>query len=217
MFEHQRGQLVTGAVQRIDVGDVIVDLGDAHAVLPPGEQIPGERYQLNARICAIILDVMKDGQRDEIILSRSHPDFVRRLFEREVPEIADCIVAIRAVAREAGYRSKVAVASIDRKVDAVGACVGVRGTRIKNIVDELGGERIDIVRWDDSLPILIANALQPAQIDEVMLRYSPNRAVVLMRDDQLPQVSGPNERKVRLASKLVGWDIILIAAVASGI
>ena len=158
-FEDQRGDLVTGTVQRFEGGAVIVNLGKTDAILPRSEQIPGESYHPNERIRAIILDVRKVGQRVKIILSRTHPDFVRRLFELEIPEIADQIIAIRALAREAGYRSKVAVTSIDTKVDAVGACVGVRGTRIKNIVDELGGERIDIVRWNESLQVLIPNAL----------------------------------------------------------
>ena len=154
-FEDQRSDLVTGTVQRFEGGAVIVNLGKTDAILPRSEQIPGESYHPNERIRAIILDVRKVGQRVKIILSRTHPDFVRRLFELEIPEIADQIIAIRALAREAGYRSKVAVTSIDTKVDAVGACVGVRGTRIKNIVDELGGERIDIVRWNESLQVLI--------------------------------------------------------------
>ena len=126
------------------------------------EQIPGETHHVGERIKAVILDVRKVGHRVKIILSRTHPDFVRRLFENEIPEIADRTIEIKALAREAGYRSKVAVSSIDMKVDCVGACVGVRGSRIKNIVDELGGERIDIVRWNDSLQVMIPNALQPA-------------------------------------------------------
>ncbi len=137
---------------------------------------------------------------------------MRRLFELEIPEIADQIIAIRALAREAGYRSKVAVTSIDTKVDAVGACVGVRGTRIKNIVDELGGERIDIVRWNESLQVLIPNALQPAEIDEVMLCHLLGRAIVLVRDDQLSLAIGRRGQNVRLASKLVGWDIEIMTA-----
>ncbi len=138
-FEDQRGDLVTGTVQRFEGGAVTVNLGKTDALLPRSEQIPGESHHPNERLRAVILDVRKVGQRVKIILSRTHPDFVRRLFELEIPEIADQIITIRALAREAGYRSKVAVTSIDSKVDAVGACVGVRGTRIKNIVDELGG------------------------------------------------------------------------------
>jgi N utilization substance protein A len=211
-FEDQRGDLVTGTVQRFEGGAVIVNLGKTDAILPRSEQIPGESYHPNERIRAIILDVRKVGQRVKIILSRTHPDFVRRLFELEIPEIADQIIAIRALAREAGYRSKVAVTSIDAKVDAVGACVGVRGTRIKNIVDELGGERIDIVRWNESLQVLIPNALQPAEIDEVMLCHLLGRGIVLVRDDQLSLAIGRRGQNVRLASKLVGWDIEIMTA-----
>jgi N utilization substance protein A len=211
-FEDQRGDLVTGTVQRFEGGAVIVNLGKTDAILPRGEQIPGESYHPNERIRAVILDVRKVGQRVKIILSRTHPDFVRRLFELEIPEIADQIIAIRALAREAGYRSKVAVTSIDTKIDAVGACVGVRGTRIKNIVDELGGERIDIVRWNESLQVLIPNALQPAEIDEVMLCHLLGRAIVLVRDDQLSLAIGRRGQNVRLASKLVGWDIEIMTA-----
>ena len=147
------------------------------------------------------------GHRVKIILSRTHPDFVRRLFENEIPEITDRTIEIKAMAREAGYRAKIAVSSIDIKVDCVGACVGVRGSRIKNIVDELGGERIDIVRWNDSLQVLIPNALQPAQIEEVFLYPRLGRAIVLVKEDQLSLAIGRRGQNVRLASKLVGWDI----------
>jgi N utilization substance protein A len=211
-FESQRGDLVTGTVQRFEGGAVTVNLGKTDALLPRSEQIPGESHHPNERIRAVILDVRKVGQRVKIILSRTHPDFVRRLFELEIPEIADQIIAIRALAREAGYRSKVAVSSIDSKVDAVGACVGVRGTRIKNIVDELGGERIDIVRWNESLQVLIPNALQPAEIDEVMLCQLLGRAIVLVREDQLSLAIGRRGQNVRLASKLVGWDIEIMTS-----
>ena len=211
-FEDQRGDLVTGTVQRFEGGAVTVNLGKTDALLPRSEQIPGESHHPNERIRAVILDVRKVGQRVKIILSRTHPDFVRRLFELEIPEIADQIIAIRALAREAGYRSKVAVSSIDSKVDAVGACVGVRGTRIKNIVDELGGERIDIVRWNESLQVLIPNALQPAEIDEVMLCQLLGRAIVLVREDQLSLAIGRRGQNVRLASKLVGWDIEIMTS-----
>ena len=211
-FEDQRGDLVTGTVQRFEGGAVTVNLGKTDALLPRSEQIPGESHHPNERIRAVILDVRKVGQRVKIILSRTHPDFVRRLFELEIPEIADQIISIRALAREAGYRSKVAVSSIDAKVDAVGACVGVRGTRIKNIVDELGGERIDIVRWNESLQVLIPNALQPAEIDEVMLCQLLGRAIVLVREDQLSLAIGRRGQNVRLASKLVGWDIEIMTS-----
>src|SRR3954467_9759226 len=211
-FEDQRGDLITGTVQRFEGGAVTVNLGKTDALLPRSEQIPGESHHPGERVRAVILDVRKVGQRIKIILSRTHPDFVRRLFELEIPEIADQIISIRALAREAGYRSKVAVTSIDSKVDAVGACVGVRGTRIKNIVDAVGGERIDIVRWNESLQVLIPNALQPAEIDEVMLCQLLGRAIVLVREDQLSLAIGRRGQNVRLASKLVGWDIEIMTS-----
>src|SRR6059058_5473266 len=206
-FEDQRGDLITGTVQRFEGGAVTVNLGKTDALLPRSEQIPGETHHVGERVKAVVLDVRKAGQRVKIILSRTHPDFVRRLFELEIPEIADQIISIRALAREAGYRSKVAVSSIDSKVDAVGACVGVRGSRIKNIVDELGGERIDIVRWNESLQVMIPNALQPAAIEEVFLYPRLGRSIVLVKEDQLSLAIGRRGQNVRLASKLVGWDI----------
>jgi N utilization substance protein A len=171
------------------------------------EQIPGESHHVNERIKAVVLDVKKVGHRVKIILSRTHPEFVRRLFEIEIPEIGERIIEIKAISREAGYRTKIAVSSIDLKVDCVGACVGVRGSRIKNIVEELGGERIDIVRWNDSLQVMIPNALQPAQIEEVFLYPRLGRAIVLVKEDQLSLAIGRRGQNVRLASKLVGWDI----------
>jgi len=202
-----KGDLVHGTVQRHEGGAAIVSLGKSEAILPRGEQIPGETHHSGERIKAVILDVRKVGHRVKIILSRTHPDFVRRLFENEIPEIQDRTIEIKALAREAGYRSKIAVSSIDLKVDCVGACVGVRGSRIKNIVDELGGERIDIVRWNDSLQVMIPNALQPAAIEEVFLYPRLGRAIVLVKEDQLSLAIGRRGQNVRLASKLAGWDI----------
>src|SRR5438876_8670395 len=206
-YAAMKGDLVHGPIARHEGGAAIVTLGKTEAILPRSEQIPGETHHVGERIKAVILDVRKVGHRVKIILSRTHPDFVRRLFENEIPEIADRTIEIKAVAREAGYRTKVAVSSIDLKVDCVGACVGVRGSRIKNIVDELGGERIDIVRWNDSLQVLIPNALQPAQIEEVFLYPRLGRAIVLVKEDQLSLAIGRRGQNVRLASKLVGWDI----------
>jgi N utilization substance protein A len=206
-YEAQKGDLVHGMVQRYEGGNATVQLGKVEAFMPRRETIPGETHHVQERIKAVIQDVQKNGHRVKIILSRTHPDFVRRLFEQEIPEIGDRTIEIRAVAREAGYRSKVAVSSIDSKVDCVGACVGVRGSRIKNIVDELGGERIDIVRWNDSLQVLIPNSLQPATIEEVFLYPRLGRAIVLVKEDQLSLAIGRRGQNVRLASKLVGWDI----------
>jgi N utilization substance protein A len=206
-YAAQKGDLVHGTVQRFEGGSALVTLGKSEAILPRSEQIPGETHHVGDRIKAVILDVRKVGHRVKIVLSRTHADFVRRLFENEIPEISDHTIEIKAVAREAGYRSKVAVSSIDSKVDCVGACVGVRGSRIKNIVDELGGERIDIVRWNESLQVLIPYALQPAQIEEVFLYPRLGRAIVLVKDDQLSLAIGRRGQNVRLGSKLVGWDI----------
>jgi N utilization substance protein A len=206
-YTAQKGEMVNGEVRRHESGAAIVALGRTEAILPRSEQIPGETYHINDRIKAVITEVRKSGQRVKIVLSRTHADFVRRLFENEIPEIKERIIEIKAVAREAGHRTKIAVSSIDLKVDCVGACVGVRGSRIKNIVDELGGERIDIVRWNDSLQVMIPNALQPAEIEEVFLYPRPGRAIVLVREDQLSLAIGRRGQNVRLASKLVGWDI----------
>jgi N utilization substance protein A len=206
-FSGKKGELIVGTITRIDAGTAIVSLGKSEALLPRSEQIPGETHHVGERVKATVLDVRKTGQRVKIVLSRCHPDFVRSLFEEEIPEIDDRTIDIKAVAREAGYRSKVAVASIDLKVDCVGACVGVRGSRIKNVIEELNGERIDIVRWNDSLQVLIPNALSPAQISEVFTYQRIGRAVVLVTEDQLSLAIGRRGQNVRLASKLVGWDI----------
>jgi N utilization substance protein A len=206
-YTGQRYELLVGTVTRVDAGTAIVSLGKSEALLPRSEQIPGETHHVGERVRAIVLEVRKQGNRVKIVLSRAHPEFVKRLFEEEIPEIDERIIDIRAVAREAGYRSKVAVTSIDMKVDAVGACVGVRGSRIKNVIEELNGERIDIVRWNDALQVLIPNALQPAQISDVFTYPRLGRAIVLVTDDQLSLAIGRRGQNVRLASKLVGWDI----------
>ncbi len=206
-YIQQKGEIVRGVVQRFEGGSATLTVNKTEALLPRSEQIPGETHHINETVKAVVLDVRKVGHRVKVILSRTHPDFVRRLFENEIPEIADRTIEIKAVAREAGYRTKVAVSSIDMKVDCVGACVGVRGSRIKNIVDALGGERIDIVRWNDSLQVLIPNSLQPASIEEVFLYGRLGRAIVLVKEDQLSLAIGRRGQNVRLASKLVGWDI----------
>lgn len=206
-YVEQRNQIVTGTVSKIEGGSAIVNLGKVEGLLPRGEQIPGESFRVGDRVRAIVLEVRKSGSRVKIILSRIHVEFVRRLFELEIPEVAERIIEVRSLAREAGYRSKVAVSCIDNNIDAVGACVGVRGARIKNITGELGDEKIDIVRWNDSLQVLVPNALQPAEVEDVILCPMLGRVIVLVRDDQLSLAIGKRGQNVRLASKLVGWDI----------
>jgi len=201
------GQMITGVVQRYEGGAATVQLNNVEAILPRSEQIPGETHHPNERVRATVAEVRKVGSRVKVILSRTRTHLVQRLFEQEIPEIADGIIEIRAMAREPGYRTKVAVSSSDQRVDCVGACVGVRGNRIKNIVDELAGERIDIVRWSDDLQVLIPNALQPAEVEEVILCQMLGRAIVLVREDQLSLAIGRRGQNVRLGSKLCGWDI----------
>ena len=209
-FLERKGQIVTGTVSRFEGGAMVVNLGRAEGFLPRSEQIPGETHNPGERIRALILDVREAPHQVKIILSRSHPDLIRRLFELEVPEVGERIIEIKALAREAGYRTKVAVSSIDSRVDAVGACVGVRGSRIKNIVDELGGEKIDIVRWNESSQILISNALKPAEVQETALCFELNRATVVVAEDQLSLAIGKRGQNVRLAARLTGWDIDIL-------
>lgn len=206
-YDREIGQLVTGIVQRYENGTATVSLPNCEAILPRSEQIPGETHHPNERVRATVCEVRKVGSRVKVILSRIRTHLVARLFEQEIPEIADGVIEIKAMAREPGYRTKVSVSSSDQRVDCVGACVGVRGNRIKNIVDELAGERIDIVRWSDDMQVLIPNALQPAEVDEVILCAMLGRAIVLVREDQLSLAIGRRGQNVRLGSKLCGWDI----------
>jgi N utilization substance protein A len=199
--------MVSGVIHRYEGAAATVALSNVEAILPRSEQIPGETHHVNERVRATVFEVRKSGSRVKVILSRTRPQLVQRLFEQEIPEIVDGVIEVKAMAREPGYRSKVAVISSDPRVDCVGACVGVRGNRIKNIVDELGGERIDIVRWDDNLEVLIPNALQPAEVEQVILCKMLGRAIVLVREDQLSLAIGRRGQNVRLASKLSGWDI----------
>ena len=206
-YDAQIGEMVTGVVQRYEGGAATVSLTNVEAILPRSEQIPGETHHANERVRATVFEVRKAGSRVKIILSRIRTQLVQRLFEQEIPEITEGIIEIKSMAREPGYRSKVAVSSYDQRVDPVGACVGIRGSRIKNIVDELAGERIDIVRWSDDLQVLIPNALQPAEVEDVILCELLGRAIVLVREDQLSLAIGRRGQNVRLGSKLSGWDI----------
>jgi N utilization substance protein A len=210
-FVQRKGEIISGTVVRYESGTVIVNLDRSHeAFMPKGEQIMGQTHRVGERIRCLILDVKETSNQVKIILSRTHPDFIRRLFELEVPEINEKIIEIRVLAREAGYRTKVAVASFDDKVDPVGACVGVRGSRIKNIVDELGGEKIDIVRWNESSQVLVANALMPAKVSEIALCFELGRATVVVDEEQLSLAIGKHGQNVRLAARLTGWDIDIL-------
>lgn len=201
------GQMVTGVIQRYTGGSATVALTNVEALLPRSEQIPGETHHTNERVRATVCEVRKVGTRVKVILSRTRADLVRCLFEQEIPEIAEGIIEIKGIAREPSYRTKVSVTSSDARVDCIGACVGSRGNRIKNVVDELAGERIDIVRWSDDMQELIPNALQPAEVEEVILCQMLGRAIVLVREDQLSLAIGRRGQNVRLASKLCIWDI----------
>jgi N utilization substance protein A len=209
-FSKRMGEVVTGTAQRYEGGALVVTIDRAEGFMPRSEQIPGEQFTAGDRVRCLILDVRDAGSQVKIVLSRAHPDFIKKLFEVEVPEVAEKIIEVKAMAREAGYRTKIAVASIDSKVDAVGACVGVRGSRIKNIVDELNGEKIDIVRWNESSQILIQNALKPAEVAEVSLCFELGRATVVVRDDQLSLAIGKRGQNVRLAARLTGWDVDIL-------
>ena len=206
-YKDRVGQITTGTISRIEGSTIIVALGRSEGIMPRSEQIPGEQHAVGERIQALITEVRDTPSQIKIILSRSHPELIRRLFEREVPEVQERTIEIKALAREPGFRTKIAVSSIDSKVDAVGACVGVRGSRIKNIVEELGGEKIDIVRWNESSQVLITNSLKPAEVAEVSLCFELGRATVIVNDDQLSLAIGKRGQNVRLAARLTGWDV----------
>ncbi|MCA8914652.1 MAG: transcription termination factor NusA [Planctomycetes bacterium] len=203
-------EIRSGTIQRMEGPNYLVNLGDAECFFPRKEQVPTESYQVGERVRGLILDVRKQGQKVKIILSRTHPEFVKKLFDLEVPEVAERIIEIKAIVREPGFRSKVAVASYDPKVDAVGACVGVRGSRIKGIIDELNNEKIDIIRWNESAEILITNALKPARVDSITLDYDNRRARVVVPDDQLSLSIGKRGQNVRLAARLCKWDLDIV-------
>lgn len=209
-YDKKKGLMVTGVVQRYEKPNVIINLGKAEGLLPGREQPPGETYHVGERLKTLIVDVKKVGQKVRIICSRTHPDIVKTLFEVEVPEIQDKVIEIKGIARDPGYRTKVAVTSLDTKVDAVGACVGIRGSRIKNIVDELNGEKIDIVRFNDSPEVFIMNALKPAEIQGIELDFETKRALVFVGEDQLSLAIGKRGQNVRLASRLAGWDVDIV-------
>ncbi len=206
-FVDRKEDIITGLIQRFDQRNMIIDLGRAEAVLPLEEQIRLERYKQGERIKTYIVDVRKTTKGPQIIVSRSHPGLLKRLFELEVPEIFDGVVEIKAVAREAGFRSKIAVWSNNQDVDPVGACVGTRGSRVQAVSYELRGEKIDIIKWDDEPETFIANALSPASVVNVELNSEQRIATVIVHDDQLSLAIGKEGQNARLAAKISGWKI----------
>ncbi|MGH7408831.1 MAG: transcription termination factor NusA [Candidatus Methylomirabilales bacterium] len=206
-FKGKEGELITGLVQRVVKGNVIVNVGKAEAILPPREQLPREDYRPGDRIRAYILDVKKVPRGSQIVLSRTHPGMVTRLFELEVPEIAERVVEIRAAAREPGERAKIAVLSRDPNVDPVGACVGYRGSRVQAVVRELQGEKIDIIPWRESATDFIKSALQPAEVGTVYADEASHTLTVVVADEQLSLAIGKRGQNARLAAKLVGWKV----------
>lgn len=210
-FKNRKGEIINGIVQRFDRGSIIVNLGRTEAELPAKEQVPKESYRQGDRIRAYILDVKQFSRGPQIILSRTHPNFVSALFENEVPEISEGIVQIMQVAREPGSRSKIAVMSKDPDVDPVGACVGMKGTRVQAVVQELRGEKIDIITWDADPAKFIVNALSPAEIVRVIVDESTHAMEVVVPDDQLSLAIGKRGQNVRLASRLTGWRLDVVS------
>jgi N utilization substance protein A len=210
-YSDKIGALVRGVVQQVDRGNVIVKLDHSEGFLPAREQIPRSYHRQGDYVRAVVLNVDKSAKGPQVILSRTHPDFLRRLFESEVPEIAEGIVEIKAVAREAGFRSKISVYSNDPRVDAVGSCVGLKGSRVQSIVRELGGERIDIVPWSQDPSVFVSRALSPAKVMDVRVHEAEKRMVVVVADDQLSLAIGKGGQNARLAARLTGWKIDLIS------
>jgi N utilization substance protein A len=206
-FKDRAGEIVSGTVRRFDRSDVVVDLGKFEAVMPMRERVATEDYNIGDRIRAYVVAVENTNRGPEIIISRSHPNFVRRLFEVEVSEIADRTVEIKAISREAGYRTKIAVWSADEKVDPVGACVGMRGSRVKNIVRELNQEKVDIIRWSVDPREFVMEALKPAKIKSITIDEERKAVQVTVDEDQLSLAIGRRGQNARLTSRLTGWEI----------
>ncbi|MFC1906420.1 transcription termination factor NusA [Chloroflexota bacterium] len=211
-YAGKEGDIVTGLVQRIEPRQTLLDLGRTEAVLPGAEQMQNERHRVGQRLRVCLLEVAQTSRGPQLVASRSHPNLLRRLFELEVPEVFNGIVELKSITREAGYRSKVAVAARQDGIDPVGCCVGLRGIRIQNIVNELNGEKIDVVMWDSSPSVFIANALSPAQVLSVELNEKAEVATVVIPDRQLSLAIGREGQNVRLAAKLTGWRIDIKSA-----
>ena len=206
-FKTRKGELVGGIVRRIERRTAIVDLGRTEAILPPEHQVPKEYYKQKERLRAILIDIQESKKGPKLILSRSHPDFVKSLFQAEVPEISEGIMEIKAISRDSGSRTKIAVHSNDPDVDPIGACVGMRGARVQNIIHELRGEKIDIIPWSEDTARFVCNALSPARINKVIIDENHNAMEVIVDDDQQSPAIGRRGQNVRLASQLTGWRI----------
>lgn len=210
-YSSRFGNLMIGKIQRFDKGDILVELDDTtEAVLPLREQIPGQRFRQGDRLKSVIVDVRRTSKGPQIILSRTHPDFLQRLFEQEIPEIPDKLVEIKSIAREPGVRSKIAVYSAEDHIDAVGSCVGLRGSRIQVVVNELYGEKIDIVKWNEDMKVYIGNALSPAKPNHMEYFEEENRMFVVVPDNQLSLAIGREGQNVRLAAKLAHIKIDIV-------
>ena len=206
-YKDHVGAIVTGTVRRFDRSDVFVDLGDAEGVMPSKERVPSEEYQIGDRIRFLLLNLDAQAQGTQLTLSRANPDFIKKLFELEVSEIADGTVEIKGIAREAGFRTKIAVHSNDEKVDPVGACVGLRGQRVKNIVRELSGEKVDIVKWSTDIKTFVTNSLAPAKLLRLEVDELENAVKVIVEADQLSLAIGKKGQNARLTAKLTGWKV----------
>ncbi len=203
----RKGEILSGEIHRIVNGIIFVSLGSADGIIAQNEQVPGEKYVIGQRIKAYLMDIKKAPKGPMIYLSRSHPGFVRKLFEREVPEIEDGTVVVKSIAREAGSRTKISVYTEDEAVDPVGSCVGSRGSRVQNVVDEIFGEKIDIVEWDEDPEVLITRALSPAKVEKVLVLEDSKSAIAIVPDKQLSLAIGKEGQNVRLAAKVTGWKI----------
>lgn len=206
-YSNRQSEIVTGIIQRVSNDTVFINMGKTEGILAATEQVPGEKYLINSRIKVYIMDVKKTTKGPQVYLSRSHPGLVKRLFELEVPEIQDGVVEIKSISREAGSRTKMAVYTADENIDPVGACVGSRGTRVQTIVDELFGEKIDIINWSENPEKLISSALSPAKVEKVIVNEEGKSATVIVPDYQLSLAIGKEGQNVRLAAKLCGWKI----------
>ncbi|MFH1663146.1 MAG: transcription termination factor NusA [Chloroflexota bacterium] len=206
-YTDKEGEIITGVVRRIETRQIFIDLGRTEAIMPAAEQAPNERYHVGQRLKVYLLEIAQSAKGPLLIVSRSHPNLLRRLFELEVPEIFNGTVEIKVVAREAGFRSKVAVAARQEGIDPVGCCVGLRGIRIQNIVNELNGEKIDVINWNTDIAVFMANALSPARITGVTINEKEKAATVIIPDKQLSLAIGKEGQNVRLAVKLTGWRI----------